>query len=811
MEAHSHSHHHSHHNHHHHHPHPEPLRYTQPTQADEAFLDLITSSAFAPPSSIIRRPLTTLAALRRPPIDPIVLAATLSSGPHVTRHHFHHSFDGKQPDASHSQQMPASVRRAKIQQQRQKQQQQQQGESWTTSAGESTSSARASAAAAALSSDNQHTDDNNNDRPRYVSTQAPRSLRLAREHSQPGADIDSKAKTALPRQVTPPVPTTETNNSSSSMRRIPAPFPPPPLIVRCHARTRIPTPHGEVFTYIYKNNRDSKEHLALVVDPIQNDDVAVEYYRGKSSGGGGGRVRARKGEIRSTSLDELWGVGESDMERIVRGAYVGRLGGEYQIASAPPSSHPSHSDSDSDDDEEEEESDPPLVRIHSECYTGETIGSQRCDCGEQLDEAIRLIAAEDEIMNPPRHNHHHRRRTAAHRTIADEDSLAQSQAALGSSTPTILTHAPPSPSLPSGGGGGGGGGGAKPRRARGIVVYLRQEGRGIGLLDKLMAYNLQDMGHDTVSANILLGHSADARTYDVAAAILRDLGVVGGVRLLTNNPEKVEGMEREGVRVFERVPMVPRMWRTRREGGRRRRGGKKTSSSKKKKEGKREKERGTTMLSPVRKTVRAKSPLSSPGMTPSVSGGVSAGVGGAAPFRPSLLGVHSRILSQASGFGTESEDGDGDEGVEYEEEEREDEEGNLSQAEAAEMSLTRSTSSGASGRGRGVAGGGGGVNAAIRFHLSEDPDPAVSQRASSSSPSPSPSSASASDSEEDDEDSDDSYDAHVLRRSGATMIGADVTRSRELERYLRTKVERMGHMLDLPSQGKGEGSAEKGK
>lgn len=252
------------------------------------------------------------------------------------------------------------------------------------------------------------------------------------------------------------------------------------------ARTRVPTPHGPVFLHIYHNNRDNKEHLAIVVDPAQylNDPP-------------------RAPAIRSRSLDAVWSESETEMDRITRGAYVGRLSPSSQIPSTP-SEHP---------DITTDAIPSPLVRIHSECFTGETIGSMRCDCGEQLDEAIRQIS--QPIMLP---------------------SSASSSEPL---------------SIPG----------------RGAVVYLRQEGRGIGLLSKIRAYNLQDLGHDTVTANLMLGHKADERGYEIAAAILRDLGLgteVGeGVRLLTNNPDKVQALEGEGIQIVERVPMVPRSWRRR--------------------------------------------------------------------------------------------------------------------------------------------------------------------------------------------------------------------------------------------------------
>jgi 3,4-dihydroxy 2-butanone 4-phosphate synthase/GTP cyclohydrolase II len=135
-----------------------------------------------------------------------------------------------------------------------------------------------------------------------------------------------------------------------------------------------------------------------------------------------------------------------------------------------------------------EEASEPLVRIHSECFTGDVLGSLRCDCGEQLNASMRYVAEE----------------------------------------------------------------------GQGIILYLRQEGRGIGLLDKLRAYDLQDEGYDTVEANLMLGHGADERDYTIAALMLRDLDV-GSIRLLTNNPEKIESLEEHDVSVSERVPLEPHL------------------------------------------------------------------------------------------------------------------------------------------------------------------------------------------------------------------------------------------------------------
>jgi 3,4-dihydroxy 2-butanone 4-phosphate synthase/GTP cyclohydrolase II len=124
------------------------------------------------------------------------------------------------------------------------------------------------------------------------------------------------------------------------------------------------------------------------------------------------------------------------------------------------------------------------VRLHSECLTGDVFGSLRCDCGDQLDRALRLIGQEE----------------------------------------------------------------------CGVLLYLRQEGRGIGLLKKLQAYNLQDEGLDTVEANIRLGHLSDERDYRIAAAILHDLKIAS-VRLITNNPAKIDELRKLGVDVSNRIPI----------------------------------------------------------------------------------------------------------------------------------------------------------------------------------------------------------------------------------------------------------------
>lgn len=245
----------------------------------------------------------------------------------------------------------------------------------------------------------------------------------------------------------------------------------------------MPTTTGsDLWMYLYENN--DKEHLAIVFGNT----------------------------IWSRSLSPII-EGETELERMIRGAYTGDLhpgrtsswnqegqqdGFGVDSVHLPPSGLPGV----------------PLVRIHSECFTGETTWSTRCDCGEQFDQAGQIMVA-------------------ALNSASTIDDVEQTQ---------------PAP---------------------GVIVYLRQEGRGIGLKEKLKTFNVQDLGRDTLEANLFLNHPADARDFGIATAILVDLGLGSddnprGIRLLTNNPKKLStiGGPNGEVKVKERVPMVPLAWTT---------------------------------------------------------------------------------------------------------------------------------------------------------------------------------------------------------------------------------------------------------
>ncbi|GAA5899018.1 hypothetical protein JCM6882_004593 [Rhodosporidiobolus microsporus] len=685
--------------------------------ADLGVLSLLTGDA--PPSSAStsagshgkasKKP----AGERRPPMDPLMIAAAANSGPHVTRMHFHHSFQplayascdderlsapssssspppGNQRPKMESRQAPRSIRlQVEEEEKRRKDLAEQVREERAREAAQVKGLPAAVAVPTQdggyeltedgkLEAEKKREEEDEGRRGRGAAPgrlPSPAAAAAGQVHSlKKEALVDLLRQPSTPPPLdrplqSPPFPTTapsavkpESPSFAASIAAIPpatdytaVPSAPPaaatsllpPLEVQCRVRTRIPTPHGHIFLHLYTNNHDDKEHLAFVADHAQMASTSVTTNAVE-----GTAIVAETGErrllpfIRSRSLDAKWHDGETDEERIVRGAYVGRLSADSQVASSArphtlDPTHPdphahlhTHSHPGASSSFSSAPTDPPLVRIHSECFTGETIGSQRCDCGEQLDEAFRLI------------------------TLA----------------------------------------------GRGVVVYLRQEGRGIGLLEKMRAYNLQDLGHDTVTANLMLGHGADMRTYGVAGAILRDLNVAeDGVRLLTNNPDKIRQIEGEGVRVRERVAMVPRSWmaveealarqeKRRREKKSRRGGGKQTVES------------SVSSLPP----------------SASRSGSVSA------TARSPTASPPSASPSMSNSYRSDSSDGeDGDD--------------------------------------------------------SDDSSSADAHSAASL--------------------------AYHLRRAGVGMIGASTTASPELEKYLRTKIERMGHMLSVP----GTPTEEKGR
>ncbi|PVG00506.1 hypothetical protein CPB86DRAFT_782580 [Serendipita vermifera] len=456
---------------------------------------------------------------REAPLDPLLLVAAISSGPHVTRHHYHHHhtaptslLEDLLPDSAipnnqsststtsstidsnmssgqvgskyKSQQAPRS-QRVKQNTQGEDSDKENQRKPLASSASANLPPRRPRGSSLIQLSSFSATTSHN----AIISSSTFAAGYATNAATGPAGSASTTAGMATAAAPSPPFPFTLGSNPVLHT------LPQAPLHVQCMARTRIPTPHGPAFLHLYRNNKDNKEHLAFVIDPVQLQSEGASAAAALAS------MQHEHRFIRSASLDAKWSEDETELDRLTRGAYIGRLTSQAQLP-APASSSLSASDVSAHQQQQQQQqalvsgwNSPPLVRIHSECFTGETIGSMRCDCGEQLDEALRLI------------------------------SLSAAQ--------------------PGGG--------------RGAVIYLRQEGRGIGLLNKIRAYNLQDMGHDTVQANLLLGHGADERRYDIAAAIMRDLGLLE-VELLTNNPDKVVSLEKEGVKVMKRREMVPRTW-----------------------------------------------------------------------------------------------------------------------------------------------------------------------------------------------------------------------------------------------------------
>ncbi|KAI9208512.1 GTP cyclohydrolase II-domain-containing protein [Polychytrium aggregatum] len=229
--------------------------------------------------------------------------------------------------------------------------------------------------------------------------------------------------------------------------------------VDCLVKARIPTfdHRGTCWLFLYSNNQDSEEHLAIVY----GDDIV------------------------STSLEAVHPGEDSPEDRIRRGAAP-----NPPTSLTEPTLNGINGTNGTNGHIHHHDHPPTLTRIHSACFTGETLGSARCDCAEQLADAMSLINKE----------------------------------------------------------------------GSGVIIYLKQEGRGIGLKEKLKAYNLIDQGHDTLTANVLLGHPVDARSYEIAAAILKDLSITS-LRLLTNNPDKISQLESQGIHIDDRIPMVPKSWR----------------------------------------------------------------------------------------------------------------------------------------------------------------------------------------------------------------------------------------------------------
>ncbi|KAJ3387785.1 GTP cyclohydrolase II [Lobulomyces angularis] len=251
-------------------------------------------------------------------------------------------------------------------------------------------------------------------------------------------------------------------------------------VLECKVSTRIPTKtHGTFRTLLYKNTLDQEEHIALVYGPNLKSKTLEKVRENETNHDRivrGATVISNDSSSFQPSIDssvpsnldnqEAYNNAHINGTQILNFSHLQRNGVHTKAKSSI------------------------LTRLHSSCFTGETLFSCRCDCADQLYEAMSIMNIEGE----------------------------------------------------------------------GVIVYLKQEGRGIGLLDKLKAYNLQDLGHDTVTANVLLDHPPDSRDYTIAALILKDLGIEK-VRLMTNNPLKINSLERDGIVIEERLEMIPSHWR----------------------------------------------------------------------------------------------------------------------------------------------------------------------------------------------------------------------------------------------------------
>ena len=219
---------------------------------------------------------------------------------------------------------------------------------------------------------------------------------------------------------------------------------------------KLPTRHGEFDIHMFENG-DGQEHVMLTVGlPVDEQDTLRSAISTISSN----QVAAITATNRSAE-----NTNNKSTDKVLPSVNAASNNGGQQL--------------------DEHHKTVPLVRIHSECLTGDAFSSLKCDCGAQLNTAMQAIQAE----------------------------------------------------------------------GCGAILYLRQEGRGIGLTNKIRAYALQDQGHDTLDANLMLGFPADARTYDMCGAMLAHVAV-DKVRLITNNPDKIAYLTEHDIEVVERVPLV---------------------------------------------------------------------------------------------------------------------------------------------------------------------------------------------------------------------------------------------------------------